>query len=386
MKKNRLIVILGILLLVATLPSIARDKAPTKVDFMDLAAVMIKDGHYDRALLALQSVDLEDEKTDRARFYTLQGLTYLSLNDLLLARESLLNAVQYGQQDKVIYVYLAQVFFALKDYKNTIDAIDKAGDAARPYASLLEMKAQSHWSLQQPGQAVQALNEGMRRFSGDYRFLRRKVFYLLELKLYQQAADSGRLYLAQSNARAKDYILIGNALRLSREYEPAVNILEIARLRFPANVTLAKLLAHTYLDKGDRNTAAYIMEQAALLDPNLNSEAAELYRRAGRLYKALSLNAGIRDQKVKLKQRLALLLALKRYEQAANMQTALYRSGLLADQNVRYALAYALFSVGRYPDAEKHLAFLTEPELFKKGAELRRVMNECKDAVWKCIS
>lgn len=29
---------------------------------------MLKDGHYDRALMALQSVDLEDEKTDRQGF------------------------------------------------------------------------------------------------------------------------------------------------------------------------------------------------------------------------------------------------------------------------------------------------------------------------------
>lgn len=39
-----------------------------QTDALDLAAIMLRDGHSDRALLALQSVNPEDEKTDRARF------------------------------------------------------------------------------------------------------------------------------------------------------------------------------------------------------------------------------------------------------------------------------------------------------------------------------
>lgn len=388
MKINLKIVALFALLLVLSLgmslPCVAEEKAPATTDFINLAAIMIKDGHYDRALLALQSVDLEDEKTDLARFYTLQGLAYLSLDDLLLAKESLQKAVVNGQQDKVIYVYLAQAYYGLKEYRKTVEAIAKASDAAKAYPALVEMQAQSYWELKQPGKAIKALNEGIVQFPDDYRFLRRKVFYLVELQLYQSAAELGRIYLTHSNAQAKDYVAIGNALRLNREYQQALSILEPARLQFPGDTTIAKLLAYTYLDQGDVNAAAFIMEQAARNDPELLSEAVELYRRAGRYYKSLSLNAGISDQKIKLKQRMAILLALKRYELAANMEPVLYRVGLLDDQNIRYALAYALFSVGRYQTAEKHLDHLQEPDLFKKGIELRRLMNECREEVWKC--
>ncbi len=375
-----------VLFLLIQFPLMAKEKAPEATDFINLAAVMIKDGHYDRALLALNSVDLEDEETDLARFYTLQGLAYLSLNDLLLARESLQNAIQNGQQDKLIYVYLAQVYYGLKEYKETVKAIDNAGAKANQYASLYEMKAQSYWNLEQPDKAIDAVNEGIALFPDDYRFLRRKVFYLVELQLYQEASDLGRRYLQVSHAQAKDYIAIGNALRMSKQYDQALTILELAKLQFPENATVAKLLAYTYLDQGDTNAAAFIMEQAAIYDPALYTEASELYRRAGRYYKALSLNAAIIDQKVKMKQRMALLLALKRYELAANMQPGLYRIGLLEDQNIRYALAYALFSVGRFDAAEVHLDTLTDPDLFKKGIELRRIMSECKEESWKCAA
>ncbi len=354
------------------------------VNHIELAAVMLKDGHHDRALLALQSVDLGDKKVDLARFYTLQGLAYMGLNDPEAAKDSLQLAIKNGQKDPAIYVYLAQSYFALKDYQKTIDAIQKAGNQVNKNPSLLSMKAESYWHLQDVGAAINALNEGQRLFSADFRFQKRQVFYFVELGLYQEAVRLGRDFLKRSKASVADYIALGNALRLSKEYTEALNILEVARLQFPNDEMVAKLLAHTYLDQGKLNSAAFILEQAALLNPNLQAEAAELYRRAGRFYMALTLNESISDQKVKLKQRLSILLALKRFENAANMETSLYRTGLLEDQDVRYALAYAYFSSRRFPQAAKHLDHLTNAELFRKGTELRRLMEVCKNEPWQC--
>ena len=353
-------------------------------DFIELAAVMLKDGHSDRALLALQSVDLENKKTDLARFYTLQGLAYMGLNDLEAAKDSLQRAVRNGQKDQAIFIYLAQTYFGLKDYKQTIDAIGKAGDLASKDAALVSLKAESYWHLKEADAAINTLNAGQRAFPADFRFLKRKVFYFVELGLYQEAARLGREYLKRSKASAADYIALGNALRLSKEFQEAMNILEIARLQFPHDEMVAKLLAHTYLDQGKLNSAAFILEQAALLNPGLLAEAAEIYRRAGRFHKALTLNESISDQKVKFKQRLSILLALKQFERAANMESSLYRTGLLEDQDVRYALAYALFSSGRFPEANKHLDHLKSAELFRKGTELRRLMEVCKTEPWQC--
>lgn len=361
----------------------AENKAQ-QADFIELAAIMLKDGHSDRALLALQSVDLENKKTDLARFYTLQGLAYMGLNDLVAAKDSLQQAVKNGQKDQAIFIYLAQVYFGLKDYQRTIDAIGKAGSQVNKDAALLSLKAESYWHLKETDEAINTLNDGQKAFPADFRFLKRKVFYFVELGLYQEAVRLGREYLQRSKATATDYIALGNALRLSKEYQEALNILEIARLQFPHDEMVAKLLAHTYLDQGKLNSAAFILEQAGLLNPNLQAEAAEIYRRAGRFHKALTLNESISDQKVKFKQRLSILLALKQFERAANMESSLYRTGLLEDQDVRYALAYALFSSGRFPEANKHLDHLKNAELFRKGTELRRLMEVCKTEPWQC--
>lgn len=359
------------------------DQAPSS-DLLELAAVMLRDGHSDRAILALQGVDLEDEDTDLARFYTLQGLAYMNLNDFVAAKDSFQLAITHGQQEKTIYVYLAQVNFSLKNYRETIQAIAKVGELINNYPALFAIKARAYWHLEEAGQAIKTLNEAARLFPGDYRFVKQKVFYFVELKLYHEAASLGQKYLALSQAKAEDYIAIGNALRLSKAYQEALKILEIARLQYPNNEVVAKLLAYVYLDQNKLNSAAFILEQASLLNAELLAEAAEVYRRAGRFYKALTLNEAIGDQKVKLKQRLSILLALQQFEQAANMEAALYRTGLLDDQHVRYALAYAFFSTGRYADANSHLDHLTDAELFKRSIELRRLMEICATEPWQC--
>lgn len=382
LKQPFLLLLMATTLLCST--ELAWAKKAAKTDYISLAAMMLKDGHYDRALLALQSVDLEDEATDQARFYTLQGLAYMNLNDMLAAQDSLQQAIKQGQQDLVIYVYLAQTDYALKDYEGVIAAVKKAGNIVEKYPTLLEMKAQAHWQLKQTDKAIETLNNAQKKFPSDYRYMRRKVFYLVELQLYNQAALLGQQYLKLSAGKASDYIAIGNALRLSKEYQETLLIMEAARLKFPADVTIAKVLAHTYMDMGELNSGAFILEQAAQYDPDLTSESAEVYRRAGRVYKALTMNPGIRDHKVKLKQRLAIYLALKRYEKAANMKKSLYRSGLLEDQNIRYALAYAYFASGQFKSSNAQIDFLTESELFKKGIELRRMMESCKEEPWQC--
>jgi tetratricopeptide (TPR) repeat protein len=362
----------------------AEEGQEQSTNLIELAAIMLRDGHSDRAILALQGVDLEDEDTDLARFYTLQGLAYMNLNDFVAAKDSFQLAISSGQQEKTIYVYLAQVNFSLKNYQETLQAITEAGQLINNYPALFAIKARAYWQLEEAEQAINTLNEAEQLFPGDYRFLKQKVFYFVELELYHEAAKLGRKYLSLSHAKAEDYVAIGNALRLSKAYEEAADILEIARLQFPNNDVVAKLLAHVYLDQDQLNSAAFILEQAAMLNSELLSEAAEIYRRAGRFHKALTLNEAIGDQKVKLKQRLSILLALKRFELVANMESALYRNGLLDDQHVRYALAYAFFSTGRHAAANDHLDHLTDADLFRRGIELRRLMEICKTEPWQC--
>lgn len=383
---NRILLVLGACLclgaFVTAKPSLA---AEDEVNPLDLAALMLRDGHPDRAIRALDQFDVASEAPDLLRYFTLLGMAHLRLEAFEEAAMALESAAETGVAEPVVFVYLAQAYFSLERYRDVLGALDRAGPALARVASVYHMRAQCHWLLGEPAMALAVLDQASEAFPGEPGFQRRKVFFLMDLGLYREASAQGSAYLERSQGRLEDYVALGNAMRVSGELEESARLLEFAKLRYPADTDVKKVLANTYLNMGRVNAAADLVQEAALLEPLLIAEAAELYRRAGRSQRALMLNAQVEDQKVKLKQRLALYIESRQYALAAAMDRNLLRLGLLADEDIRYALAYAYFKIGVFDAAESHLQKLERPDLFRKAAELRRAMQECAEDTWQCL-
>jgi len=357
----------------------------TSSELLSLAAVLIGDRNYTRARTALARIDEGEESLDRIRYHTLSGLIALNLEEWSLAEREFESALAAGQEEPVVWLYLAQARFSQQKFQPALDALDRAGEAATRLPSVFMMRAQAHWELRQFEPAWQTLGRGRALFpdrAGD--FARRQVFLLVDQGLYQEAADQGLRYLETGVATTDDAIAIGNALRETGQFEQAALILEKARLGAPDHALLSKVLAYVHLDQGRTLAAAEIMRRAAITDPELVVDAAELFRRAGWLVQALRLNAQVIDQPRKLRQRLSILLEMNRFDQAAAMAADLDRVGLLADEDMRYALAYALFKSGDFDHAEVQLQQLTRADLFRRAAELRRVMEQCAADPWMC--
>jgi thioredoxin-like negative regulator of GroEL len=363
----------------------AENKAPEDVDHVALAALLIRDGHYDRAASVLEQVDETRKDVDLARLYTLRGLVGIHTKDLTGAKAAFERAVKEGQRDPIIHVYLAQVQYGLRDFRAALNEIEAAGEAGSALPEIHLMRSQAYWELNDKAASWRALEAGARRFPDNGAFPRRQIFMLIELGVYQEAAEIGRAYLNRAGiAKPGDALAIGNALRRSAQPREAAQFLERARLQRGASREVALELAHAYLDMGWTHTAAGVLEAAADQHPDLIAEAAELHRRAGRPYYALTLNVGVEDQKKKFKQRLALLMELERFDQVTTMTDSLHRVGLLDDDDIRYAVAYAHYRAGRYDLAEVHLAKVSRPDLFRKASEIRKAMDECRHASWKC--
>ncbi len=381
-----ILVFLLLLSLAITLPVGAKEKKVDEdVDYLALASLMLRDGNLDRAIVALDQVDPAEENVDRVQYYTLRGMTHMRRNEPEPARDALLSAVQTGGAEAVVYIYLAQVNYQLEDYPATVEALELAGAAVERIPSVYHMKAQCYWLMNEKVAAIATLEQAEQVFPADASFLRRKVFYLIDIGLFQRAAELGRQYLEQTEGKLEDYIALGNALRASGDLDEAAVFLEQAQLNFPDSPDVKKVLAHVYIERDQLSVAADLLYQAALLDPALMAEAAELYRRSGQTFRALSLNTQLSNQPEKLRQRLALYLEMGRFEQAAAMELPLTRVGLLEDEDIRYAIAYALFKTGEFPAAEKQLAALNRPDLFRKAAELRRAIQDCTAESWKCL-
>lgn len=355
-----------------------------EIDYITLAAKLIKDGHYDRAATVLDEVDESREGLDLIRYHTLRGVVGLQLKLYKQARESLLKAVKAGQTEKVVHLYLAQAYYGEKDYASVVKQLDLAGAEGKKSVPLYQMRAQANWEIKQYDRAIAALTEGASRFPEDSELLRVKLFRLVELGLYQEALQLGRSFLSRETVTVDDYLAIGQALRQGKQFKEARNILQTARLKYPDNIDATLQLAHTYIDDGRPLLAAMLYEDASRLEPKHTLEAAELYKQAGRLDRALFINAQISDQKAKMKQRLSILLEQERFEQIAAMQDRLSRLGLLADQNIRYALAYSDFKVGNFKSSESHLKQIHDANLYEAALQLRKAMEDCKSVGWEC--
>jgi tetratricopeptide (TPR) repeat protein len=360
------------------------NKDEEEIDYLALAARLIRDGHYDRAELTLAEVDENDEDLDRTLYYVLRGLIALDKKVYAEAATAFEKAIRAGNTDPLVYLNLARSRFGMNDYRGTVKALDAAGPAAlnEPQAELI--KSRAYWELGDAGGALRVLSRAGERFPEIVEFARTEIYYLVELGLYQELARSRKRFLGRSDIEARDLAAIGEALRQGGRLDEAAETLEAARLRFPDELLLTVQLARVLMDREEPLSSAILLEEAARHDPKYLVEAAELYRRAGRLQRALFINQRVSDQKAKLKQRLQILLELEDYEKIAAAESRLSRLGLLADEQVRYAMAFAFFQIRDFTSAERHVKALTDPDLFRKGIELRKAMEDCKAAGWMC--
>ncbi len=365
---------LAALLAGAPLVAAAQAEAP---DHLALAALLIHDGHPDRAAIELRAVDPEAEGVDAARYWLLSGLIAHAAGDAARTAEALDRAASLGAAEPRLHLLRAQALARLDRHGEVLAALEAAGPALRaPGTVQLELAARR--ALGDTVGAFAALQDGLQRFPQAIELERQAVLMLVELGLFQAAAERGAALLERPEAGLVDHLAFGEALRRAGASDRASAVLERARLRHPEARDVAVALARAELDAGRPRVAARVLAAAEPIDPALVAEAAELHRRGGQLDRALYLNRRVRDPRTKARQRLGLLVERERYEAAAALAERLSRLGLLEDGGVAYALAFAQLRGGQLEAAERSLARVDEPELFERASALRRAIETCR--------
>lgn len=368
-------------------------EAAEKVDYLSLTALMIKEGDYARAAEALDKVDAASDRLDKKRFYTLSGIISLNKEAYEDSRDAFNAALSHGQENKIIYVYLAQATMGLAgsdsgsnsaSYSDVQAQLDKTGELEKTMPGIWLLRSQAYWLDQKKHKAWQVLAEAELLFPQQKTFVRNRIFYAIELGLYQQAVELGQAYIKNHDASVNDYVSLGDALRRSGKPKSALKFLELARLIYPGEKNVYLAMAHAYLDLGNSYAAAMMLEEGGQFDNALLKDAAELYKKENDFQRALFNNSRILKQKEKLRQRMAIQLESGNYDQVLAMQDELLRVRLLDDDAFQYAIAYSYFQLGDYDDAEKTLEKVTDVRIFRKATELRKIMVSCADEKWLC--
>jgi len=362
-----------------------KKKAP-KVNYLALASLLIRDGHLRRADSVLAQYNPKKKGAKRDRYYTLRGIIAFKQKDLKKAAFYFEQAIAAGQKEKMIHLFLAQAYFRLASYQKAIRTLKRAPESVTASKNGILIRIQSHWKLGQKVEAYGFVAKGRKLFPQMRSLARLQILLLIELNLFREVIRLGKPFLKAKDVKVTDYLAFSEALRRGRQFKLAIQFLEEALLRFPETHKAQLLLARCYLENRRPFAAAVLLERAAIAKPKFMVEAAELFRRARKFWRAFHINARVKNQKAKIKQRLGLLIELKRYEQAAAMRDRLSRLGLLKDQNIVYAMAYAYYKTGRYQTAERWLKRIRHPKLFQKAIVLRQAMQSCiqKSDQWWC--
>jgi uncharacterized protein HemY len=355
-----------------------------KIDYVSLGATLVKDGYTQRAKTVLEKVDIKKKDLDYQTYYTLKGIVFHKTGYPAISNIFFEEALGRGQVNQSVYLYMARNYWQRLEYQQVIDALDKAGQSAKDKPQMFVIKAESYKQLGQLDQAWAVLDEGISLRPEFSRFYSQKFYYLLELGFYQSAQEYAQQYLKREHYSAKEYLAVAYAFRENNQYQSAAQLLEQGVLKYDGDEKLLELLGQVYIDQEEYLIAAMVFDWASIRFPKFAHNAATLYLKSDEPIRSLQLNRRIVKQDEKFKQRIGIDIHLEDYESMVAKIDTLTRYDLLKEDSIVYALGFAHFKNGNYPQAKSFLHRITDNQLFRKASYLFQQIEKCQNDPLAC--
>lgn len=395
-KSRNACIALPLLWVLLSAPSLA-NAAKTGPDSISIAAVLIQDGNYERAFALLEDASSEAIQSDEGRYHTLRGIASLHSGKYEQAQLAFERAIEIRNTNREemkqprstkpsetlqLYSYLALVHWALGDCEKALTASEKSGPKEQHSAKMFILRADCQAKTQDADAAFLTLRAGQKRFPSNRALIEKELHFLCELGLYAEMRARSTSWL--NKISVEEGLRLLAMLHAQDAQVEIIFFAERLRLQFPNEKQIALFLAQAYRKRDHPLAAAQVMEGLAMRDEGFALDAAELYRRAGWRKVASIVGARSRDSNGKLRQRFGMLLEEGRFDEAASLAARLHRSGLLEDDSIRYALAYAQFESGSLQEARQMLRDVKDEKIFRQAAELRQMMDACEAKGWAC--
>lgn len=213
-----------LVLIIATFVE-AKQEDVAQVDHLSLASMMVYDGKFDKAKVALEEAKKYDADLDLSKYYTIKGViamrqekhndaigylkqavnatkskVYLAPKEAKLQRKHLFSigsdtkkkdlkvhkvtfdAEKIRKEQLVkLYRYLSQESYKVKAYLLTIKYLDLQGEEGRDQASEYMLRADCYWRSAHKDKAVEILTKGAKYFPKDQSLLKQKFYYFADL-------------------------------------------------------------------------------------------------------------------------------------------------------------------------------------------------------------
>lgn len=355
-----------------------------ELEKLPLIALLLKNGHTDRAQLVFNDLTPKEKQKDLKRVHTLEGLLHLSSQKFDLARLSFLKARELGQNDPELFIYMAQAYFGLEDYQSVINELTGSKEkeqilVERPRVSLL--LAEAWWKRGEYKQSLEFLEKLMAIHPELSLPKLTYVQSLLDLELIQYTYEWAMTSPRQEAWSERDLLTMASLFQAKSASLQVIKLLEFASLRYSTNPEIKFQLASVYAQQNKFLAAATVLENQSKRYP---LELSELYRQSGFAVRADYLAGLVDPIKDRTQQKLTLYLAKSEFDRAITLEKDLEGLGLLDSDQLRYALAYAFYKVRDFKKSEFHLAKINEPSVYEKALLLRSSLGRCEENIWSC--
>lgn len=363
-------------------PALAAKK--DKVNPLILAAFLVKNGEIDRADEYIATISQETLKPEqKPEFFALAGLIKLRKQQFAAAEGFFAKVLQLQPKNAVARLNLAQSIAAQGRYGEVVPQLEKLGTVIDQYQDAFVLAVDALRKMNKQKDAWDYVERGQKRYPDALALKKRKAELCIDLGLYAVFQDETTTLI---QALSVDEILyFAESLEQRKQTRVAGAFLERARLLHPLDERVQKVAALRHLDNGSPQTALRYYETLAHGNPTFYAEAAEVARKIGEAQRALYLNGSVADPQKKLRQRLGILLDLGEYDSVVALASRISRAGLLDDDSIRYALAYAHYQRKDFSRAEGYLGGIRDPQIFQNATTLRKAMADCKSQGWQCV-
>lgn len=375
--------ILFFFILFQTTTSLAQEE----LEKLPLIALLIKNGHLERAQNVFETLTQKEIKKDKKRATTLQGLLALSQEKYDLALSSFYEARKLGQKDPELSIYISQAHYAKKQYAQVIKELEGKTELFQARVRLYALYCDSFWQQDQKQSAFDCLFKAQKMHPESSVTYLNTISYLNSLGLFIESLDL--VFKKDKNLwSAQDLMTVSGLFFDKNQKQLSLKVLEYAHLLFTDKTEQKDIklqLARTYLDLGKPMAAATILDQTNKLGvPLFPLELAEIYRQSGHYARADYLLQFVEKKEEQLKQKLTLYLTQKDYEKAGALERPLLNSSIDLPDPLRYALAYALYKTRQFDQASQHLARVQDQTLYEKAIQLRAHLRRCQENIWFC--
>lgn len=205
----------------------------------------------------------------------------------------------------------------------------------------------------------------------DYFVLYQKLSILLDLNLEHEAERFVLKEISRQKITSQEALSLIDLILQKGDPTSVSRCMEALHLLYPTSPEVTIYWAKLALQRQQVLFVAEAFKRLSSERPQYYYQTAEFFRQAQKPYWSRFYQGMIPDLKEKLKAQVALAIDLKKYSEIVTLEKLLQKYETLKDDDMKYALAYALYDQGDFDKSLHWIAKIQDLKMKQKTDQLK---------------